>query len=192
MKQKIILIALVVSVALNLGAVGMFFIRGCAEREFGPGPRMLGEELNLTREQRNLMRENRDEMKKQTEPIVRELGAKRSELIELLKEPELDTAKRDELFKEIAQLQVQLEILVFDHMYETAQILTPEQRDVFFEHLEGKFGHGPGPLLRGGPGVHGHRGGPHGAPHGHEGQPGRYGPPTGDEGESPPPSPDTE
>jgi Spy/CpxP family protein refolding chaperone len=190
MKQKILLIALIVSVALNLGAVGMFVIRGCAEREFGPGPHMLGEKLDLTREQRNLMRENRDEMKKQTEPIMDELGAKRSELIELLKEPELNTARRDELFKEITQLQVQLEILVFDHMYETARILTPEQREVFFEHLEGKFG--PGPFLHGGPGVHGHHGGPHGAPHGHEGKPGRYGPPTGDEGESPPPPPDTE
>ena len=192
MKQKILLIALIVSVALNLGAVGMFVIRGCAEREFGPGPHMLGEELDLTREQRNLMRENRDEMKKQAEPIMGELSAKRSELIELLKESELDTAKRDELFKEIAELQVQLEILVFDHMYETARILTPEQREVFFEHLEGKFGPGPGPFLHGGPGVHGHHGGPHGGPHGHGGEPGRHGPPPGYEGESPPQSPDTE
>jgi Spy/CpxP family protein refolding chaperone len=184
-KYKILFIALIVSVALNLGAVGMFFIRGCAEREFGPEPHILGEKLDLTPEQRDLMRKNRDEMKEQAEPLRSELDEKRSEVIELMKEPEVDTAKRDELFGEITSLQVQLETLVFDHMHETVQELTPEQREIFFEHLEGKFGPGPGPFERKHPHLRGHRGGEHGTPYGHEGELGHHGPP-GYEGEPPP------
>jgi Spy/CpxP family protein refolding chaperone len=195
MKDKILIgvvIALVISVALNLGTVGTVIFLTVTKTEIHRTSGEFPERLELTPEQKETLKAKREEMKKNAEPVRRELDEKRSAVIELMKEPELDAAKRDELFNEIAELQAQLEILVFDHMYETAQELTPEQREVFFEHLEGKFGPGRGPSLHGPPHIHGHRGGTHGAPHGLEGELGRHGPPPGYEGESSPPPTDTE
>jgi Spy/CpxP family protein refolding chaperone len=195
MKDKIligVIVALVISVALNLGTAGTFIFLTVTKKEIHHESDKLSECLGLTPEQKETLKAKRKEMKKKAEPLRYELDEKRSEVIELMKEPELDTAKRDELFNEIAELQVRLELLVFDHMYETAQELTPEQREIFFEHLEGKFGPGRGPFLHGPPSVRGHHGGTHGAPYKHEGELGRHGPPPGYEGESPPPPPDTE
>ncbi|UCE27213.1 MAG: periplasmic heavy metal sensor [Candidatus Coatesbacteria bacterium] len=193
MKDKILIglvIALILSLALNVGTVGTFIFLAVVKTEVHGPSDGLGEKLELTPEQKEKFKENREDMKEQAEPIRRELDEKRSEVIELLKEPEPDTARRDELFKEIASLQVQLEILVFDHMHETAQVLTPEQREVFFEHLECKFGPGRGPFEQRHPHLRGHYGGLHGPPHGYEEGLGRHGPPPGYEGKPPPP--DTE
>jgi len=199
MKDKILiglLVALVLSLALNVGTVGTFIYLTVAKTRAHIPPEGLGEKLELTPEQKEEFKEKREEMKKRAEPIRRELDEKRSEVIELMKEPELDTAKRDELFKEIAELQVQLEILVFDHIRETAQELTPDQREIFFEQLEYEFHPG------GGPGKHGRpkddmrwrKKFKHGAPPGHESGFGPPGPAPGHEGEpfAPPEIPERE
>lgn len=197
MKDKIligVIVALVLSLALNLGTVGTFIYLAAAKMKVHSPPDGLAEKLELTPEQEETIKENREEMKKKAEPLKRELDGKRSEVIELMKEPELDTARRDELFNEIAEMQVQLEILVFDHMYETAQELTPDQREIFLGQLEHKFRPEDGPRMhgpmdgRGGPG----KGFEHGPPPGRGGEFGPPGPPPGYEGEpfAPPETPE--
>lgn len=196
MKDKILIglvIAVVLSLALNVGTVGTFiFLAVSKAKAYGP-PDGLGEKLGLTPEQKEKFKENREDMKERAEPIRRELDEKRSEVIDLLKEPEPDTARRDELFEEIAGLQVQLEILVFEHMHETVQELTPGQREVFFEQLEHEFHPGGGFGMHRRPKdairldkkfKHGHPGG-HGGklgPPGFEGEP--YTPPEAPEGKT--------
>lgn len=202
MKDKIligVIVALVLSLALNLGTVGTFIYLAVAKTKVHSPPDGLAEKLELTPEQKETIKEKREKMKKKAEPLRRELDGKRSEVIELMKDPELDTARRDELFNEIANLQIQLEILVFDHMYETAQELTPSQREIFFEQLEHKFRPENGPRMHGplrgregefgkhGPPGRGGEFGPPGPPPGYEGEP--FAPPETPEGDAgiPPP-----
>jgi Spy/CpxP family protein refolding chaperone len=126
MKQKILVIALVASVALNVGALVAFAYR-CATRPEPPGPpRPLAGELELTDEQRDAMRE---------------LHRKRGEVLELLKESEVDVARRDRLFAEIADLQMRLELMTFENMRETKSMLPPEQQERFVAHVEERFRH---------------------------------------------------
>ncbi len=153
MKQKILIIALVVSVALNVGALATFAYR-CAKRPEPPGPPCpLGQELDLTDEQRDKMRARREKAFEEMEPLRRELHAKRGEVLALLKEAEVDVARRDRLFAKIADLQMRLELLTFENMRETGDMLRPEQRERFVELVEERFrrhehfargpGHGP-------------------------------------------------
>ena len=197
MKDKIligVIVALVLSLALNLGTVGTFIYLAVAKTKAHSPPDGLTEKLELTPEQKETIKEKREEMKIKAEPLRRELDGKRSEVIELMKEPELDTARRDELFNEIAEMQIQLEILVFDHMYETAQELTPGQREIFFEQLEHKFHPEDGPRMH--RPLHEHKGPgkgfEHGPPPGRGGEFGPPGPPPGYEGEpfAPPETPE--
>jgi Spy/CpxP family protein refolding chaperone len=150
MKQRILIIALVVSVALNVGALATFVYR-CATRPEPPGPPCLERTLNLTAEQRDAMRAQREKAFEEMEPLRRQLDAKRGEVLALLKEPEVDVARRDKLFGEIADLQTQMELLTFNNMRATRELLRPEQRERFtglveerFRHRHEHFERGPG------------------------------------------------
>jgi Spy/CpxP family protein refolding chaperone len=141
MKQKILVIALVASVALNVGALVAFAYR-CATRPEPPGPpRPLAGELELTDEQRDAMREQHDKACEEMEPLRRELHRKRGEVLELLKESEVDVARRDRLFAEIADLQMRLELMTFENMCETKSMLPPERQERFVAHVEERFRH---------------------------------------------------
>jgi len=162
MKQKVLLVALVVSVGLNVGAFAMLLYRrsveGAPERE----PHPLAVALDLTEDQREMMRARRERMLDEMEPLRKQLHAKRGEVLALLKEPEVDAARRDRLFAEIANLQMRLELKVFEDMRETMRMLTPEQQERFLKHLDEGFRRKHEHFARGpvhGPGGHefGHR-----------------------------------
>lgn len=141
MRQKILIIALVVSVALNVGALAMFaYCRATTPKPPEP-PGRLAEELGLTDEQREMMRGQREKSCREMEPLRREMDRKRSEVLALLEKPEVDVARRDQLFAEIAELQMRMELLAFENMRETGDILRPEQRERFLELVEERFRH---------------------------------------------------
>jgi len=151
MKQKVLVIALVASAALNVGALAAFAYRRATAPEMPAPPDRMARELGLTDEQRDAMRERHEKACKEMEPLRRELHRKRGEVLELLKQPEVDVAQRDRLFAEIADLQMQLELSAFDNMCETKNMLPPEQRERFLAHVEERFryrhehfGRGPG------------------------------------------------
>lgn len=161
MKQKILIIALVVSVALNVGALVTLAYRSATRPEPPRTPCPLSQELDLTDEQRDAMRAQREKTFEEMEPLRREMHKKRGEVLALLKEKEVDVARRDRLFAEIAELQMQMEILTFNNMRATRELLRPEQRERFMGLVEERFRHrhehferGPG---RHGPGGHGIR-----------------------------------
>ncbi len=157
MKQKILIIALVVSVALNVGALATFAYRSVTRPEAPQAPCSLAQELDLTDEQRDKMRARREKKFEEMEPLRRELHAKRGDVLALLKEAEVDVARRDRLFAEIADLQMRLELLTFENMRETGDMLRPEQRERFVELVEERFRHRHEHFARGpapGPGGH--------------------------------------
>lgn len=158
MKQKILIIALVASVALNVGALATFAYRSATMPKPPEPPGRLAEELGLTDEQRETMRARREKTFEEMKPLRRQLHAKRGEVLELLKEPEVDAARRDKLFAEIADLQMRLELRAFENMYETKRLLRPEQQERFVGHIEERFRHRRERFARGhvrGPGGHG-------------------------------------
>ena len=158
MKQKILIIALVASVALNVGALATFAYRSAVKREAPGPPRPLARELGLTDEQRDTMRARREKTFDEMKPLRKQLHAKRGDVLALLKEPEVDAARRDRLFAEIARLQMQLELKAFENMCEMKRMLRPEQRERFVKHVEERFRHRREHFARGhahGPGGHG-------------------------------------
>jgi len=141
MKTKILVIALTVSAAINLLVLGMVIYSVWLRKEFGPpvpGPR-LEKLLNLSPEQRDRIRAMREVMAMETEPIRKELDAKRLEILKLLKEPEVNKIQGDSLLAEIANLQVQLELRQVESAIAIRDMLTPEQRKLFFRHMEEEF-----------------------------------------------------
>jgi Spy/CpxP family protein refolding chaperone len=165
MKDKVILIIMIVSLAFNLGVLAMFgtfIIRGYISHHQGP---LIEEDmkrrLDLTPEQEEEIEEIRGEMHNEIEPLRKEMEKKRREAFNLLQEPELDIEKRDRLFTEIADLQIQIEMAMFNHLHGIKGELTPEQQEIFLDTMEericpkgGPMGPGPGR----GPGRPGFRG----------------------------------
>jgi len=139
MKQKVLVIALVVSLALNVGAIVAFAYRRATMPRLPEPPERMAEELGLTDEQREAMRAQHEKAFKEMEPLRRDLHSKRGEVLALLKESEVEVAKRDRLFAEIADLQTRLELAAFENMYETKNMLPPEQRERFVAHVEERF-----------------------------------------------------
>jgi Spy/CpxP family protein refolding chaperone len=97
------------------------------------------------------MKVMREAMAAEIEPIRRELDARRLEIPELVRQPEVDTLKRNELFAQIADLQTQLELKLFQNAIAIRNILTPEQQRLFFQPMDEEFQRRGGPL---GPGHH--------------------------------------
>lgn len=154
---KILVVVLIVSVVINLAAVLTFGFywwnegspkRDVSQRGMAEGPdwraSRLGHRLNLTDEQIKAMDAGREEMRSKTSSLQRKLSEKRKELTALLREPELDRARADALFKEIATLQTELEVLAFEKLREVSKILTPEQREQFLELYERRLRMRPG------------------------------------------------
>ena len=141
MRQTLLIIALDVSVALNVGALVTFAYRRATMPKPPEPPGRLAEELGLTDEQREMMRGQREKSCREMEPLRREMDRKRSEVLVLLEKPEVDVARRDQLFAEIAELQMRMELLAFENMRETRDILRPEQRERFLELVEERFRH---------------------------------------------------
>jgi Spy/CpxP family protein refolding chaperone len=151
--KKLLIIALIVSVGVNLGVLSIFLFHLWNGHEMEHPMHKIMEQMKLTPEQKELMKEERERFEQKTEPIKDELAGKRSEVFDLLKETEVNTDQRDRLFSETAQLQAELEMMVFEHLGQVKQILTPEQQEIFFQHLEMELPHdggdhpfGPPPL----------------------------------------------
>jgi Spy/CpxP family protein refolding chaperone len=150
MKHKIVIVALVVSVALNVGALATYVYRRATAPKMPEPPGRFAEELGLTEEQHEMMHAQREKAFREMEPLRQRMDRKRSEVLALLKEPEIDVARRDRLFAEIADLQMQMELLTFNNMCQTRDMLRPEQRERFVDMVEERFRHrhehfGPGP-----------------------------------------------
>jgi len=141
--KNVLIIILCVSLAVNLmvvSAISVFFFTRHAKPPI-EGPvapwalegrdwhkSHLRRRLNLTDEQVATLNKGQAEIQEKAKLINVELMKKRRELIELLKDPDTDSAQADFIFQEIVTLQTQLETMVFHNMSRMKDILTPEQR----------------------------------------------------------------
>jgi len=144
MRRKALIVTLIVSLSISAG-LNMCFLGVAAYgiwriKMGGQPPMQLAKHiLHLNEEQMDTMTVIGKESFMKMESIQEELDARKKELLNLIKEPELDTVRQEELFAEIATLQTQLDRQVFKGIYRVKKMLTPEQQERFFDLLEEKM-----------------------------------------------------
>lgn len=162
MSKRVLIVALIISAAINVGAVLTLsyywleersFKRAIPSRSMPEGDRwrrsFLRHKLNLTEEQTNAIDVKHQEMMSSISPLRHELLVRRRELMSLLRETELNKARAGTLLREIASLQTKVDSQVFENLCQIRDILTPEQQKRFFVLLEERqrypMGMGPPP-----------------------------------------------
>jgi Spy/CpxP family protein refolding chaperone len=146
---------LVFSLALNLGGLVTFgYLRYHAHREVMtdhlPPPQSLREiwrTLNLETEQRRVLESLLPEHRRRVRDLRAELGQKRFELFEMLKEGSAAWPGIQEKVKEVSALQGKLEEEVLRFSLDFQEHLKPEQRAAFITFVERRM-----PNVQGGKG----------------------------------------
>ncbi len=146
MKSKGLLIALIISLGVNLGAVGTFTYYAIRkanpklmwkewEKKDDKTWQRLGEKLELTSEETEKIREQFRYGFKETRPLNMEFKPHRDSLIELMKQPELDTARLRELLAREEQMQSKVNLLLFSNLYKTKEMLPDEKQEEFIDFV---------------------------------------------------------
>jgi len=148
MKSKLMVIVLVISLAINIGIVSVVVHKHFARRGFlgggpaffarrAPGP-MFSKMLDLTKEQKDKIGIFQEETHKYTSPLMKNLQEKRKKLFEMVKSGKVDQKKKQELLKEISELQVQIESVTVDSIVKMRGAMTEEQLKKM-DKLQGRF-----------------------------------------------------
>lgn len=149
MKRNILVLALIFSVAVNigiLGSVGYHWLkkkggeRHHQEAQHSPLG-FLAKELRLSPSQIREIESLRKSLEPKLEEIREKLREKRAQLVNMLKEPEHDSAKINLLIKEIESLQTKLQKIAINHLLQEKKILTPEQQEKFFSIVSKRLFH---------------------------------------------------
>lgn len=121
-----------------------------------PGPDTgAWKKMNLTEEQKSTLKSIRSETQKQMIDIRASLQKKRIDMKEMVDGESGDRAAFERLSREIADLQVQQKMLLFDTDQKVMKNLNPEQQKMWKEmkakrmHKAMRRGRGPGQQMRG-------------------------------------------
>jgi len=152
MKKNLRTLAIIFSVVLNLVFVGsyVYYRSGLLP----PAGRQadhalpLYEHLDLSREQLARFGPLRNSFHAFVDEQGRKIKAKQLELAGLLAQENPDRPTIDSTQEEIQALQRQMQVMVIDHLLEESTILTPEQRQKFFELIKGRIEKSAGPRPR--------------------------------------------
>jgi len=169
MNRNWLLIVLVFSLALNVGAVGTFAYLRYQDRPSAGQPAPLDQgavtlpeiwsSLDLDQEQQRTMRSLMPEHRRRIMGFRMEMQQKRQELFKLMQTGESSWRAIQSKIQEISGLQRKLEEEVVHFVLETQKILKPEQKAAFLKVMEhclafrgGGMGQPCGPGLRRGKG----------------------------------------
>ena len=89
-------------------------------------------DLELTQEQKDAFRELLTDTHYDIKPLIEEMHALRTEMDELLREEEIDTAVIEKKILDLASLKSSMTAIALTAKLDGAQILTPEQRESIF------------------------------------------------------------
>jgi Spy/CpxP family protein refolding chaperone len=148
MSKKLIVIILIISVAINIATLctfGFFWFTRHRQNEpfhFHPPGNIknwakhpIARDLELTQEQLLEMQKMRDEMEMDAAHLRADLYKKRQELMDMLKQDEINDAKVDTIINEISNLQAQHEKKIITGFRRIKDILTQEQQERLGEIL---------------------------------------------------------
>lgn len=128
---------LVLTVAIAAGAT-YFFLRSlppriCQEATTGLyTPHLWVHELSLTRSQKKKLEPLEAELSRNLESIQLESAGKRITLCRLLKNESIRKKDMDRYAKQLAAVEVEKKKLIIGHLIAIRDILTPEQKNKFF------------------------------------------------------------
>lgn len=141
MKDRIILILLIISLAMNAGIIGtMLYRRSQPDRNFRVCMPEDFRPMNLNEEQKMQLHLLADEFRTDNDSIFYEIHMKRVHLTELLRQDRVDSQSVCELIDEIALLQAQSEKQMILNIHEVKKILTPEQFEIMMQTLGRRVG----------------------------------------------------
>jgi Spy/CpxP family protein refolding chaperone len=131
-KQRILIIALVVLVLLNITTLSFLWMTKYdkhphrSKKNKPHVEQYLTRKLDLSTEQAKSFKLAREQHFEQTHELQRSLHDNRKKLTELLSDA--DTSKQNELFQKIANQNIQIEKLNFQHLQNLRSVCTDEQK----------------------------------------------------------------
>ena len=134
MKQSIKILAVIFSVALNIAFLAGYGIRKLSDRS-----KYAYEEVDLSKEQLAHMQNARDRFLRDLNEIGNDIIKRQIETMDLIAANSVDRRAIEKKFEEIQLLQQSMHQRVVEHLLEHKQILTPAQREKFFEVLKSRI-----------------------------------------------------
>lgn len=153
--------------SLNLAALGTIVYKTRASEEGSAQTGAIGDVLRLTPEQSEAIELRRASFAEDSERIGSELETVREELLDAVRRDATEPSALWPRIDEMSRLQARLERQAVEQLLHESELLTPEQRDRYFTHVQGR-------MQRGGGCGYGSRGRQQGRP-GDGGPPGRGG-----------------
>jgi hypothetical protein len=143
MRNKWLALALVLSVAINIGvfgSVGYRLVRGkpsadCIEESSGSALDRLAAEIGFSSEQTRAFADLRNSFEPRIQSLRDGLMEKRTRLVEAIKPPEASLEGLLPYVEEIEALQAELQKLVVDQMLKEKALLTGEQQKKFLSMI---------------------------------------------------------
>ncbi|HSZ24500.1 MAG TPA: periplasmic heavy metal sensor [Cytophagaceae bacterium] len=142
--NKILIVALVSMVVLNIGTLGFIyyksqhhkrFVKSEWRNEFNKGE-FLSKRLNFTEEQEVAFRKLRKEHKKEKDAVKAKIDSLRKQEFELLKNDPYDATTANVLASEIGANQKEIELLMSKHFLAVKALCTKEQLSDFNELID--------------------------------------------------------
>ncbi len=147
MKPKALILLFIISLGINVGLIARLVWqrptpKGIEESYIRHGWRRGGLRHRLNLDENQLKRiEAIHESTFARMNLLREtLKLKRRELIEILREEQVDKSRIEALIKEIANRQAEIELGFTENILMIKKVLKPEQQQVFFELFRERFG----------------------------------------------------
>jgi len=146
MKRKLVIFAVILFTLFNLSAFSaLAYQRWISRKNLGPAqwgePEMrMFRRLGLNNGQLSRVRKSRVLFFEKTEPLARRAHDLNIKVFRLLREDTPDTLAIFALIDSIGSIQNQLQKEAIIHIVNEGDIYTPEQRDRFFNLIEGRMG----------------------------------------------------
>ncbi|MCJ7586290.1 MAG: Spy/CpxP family protein refolding chaperone [Candidatus Aminicenantes bacterium] len=142
MKNKLAKSGLLLLSVINVTALLTFayhrWVQPKADRAatFPVSPVCLEESLSLNGAQKKCLKDIRLSFGREAETVQARMREKRKALVDEIKSDTPDLAAVGKLIEEISGLQAEIQKMAVSHLFEEKQLLTPEQKEIFFRLFE--------------------------------------------------------
>jgi hypothetical protein len=146
MKNKWLILILLLSLAMNLAAISTIFYHWFETRKFPPPP---GAEFALDGPMNRLLRPSPEQLEsikccrmrfhQEIRPLQEQIQGNRRQILELLMQPKIDTLQITALQDSVSGLQQKMQQKVVRHMIEQRQFLNENQYRVIFQKIGRRF-----------------------------------------------------
>jgi len=147
MKNKIWILILVLSLAMNAGGAAMLGLRFVQTRNagnskgcfFATKDTYLYTLLGLSQEQLALITPLAHDFHEELYKLSSEIHEKRNNMIALMEQDSFDIEQVNLIRKDMLSIQSAIQQRVFEHILKMKQLLRPEQKEAFFKALRQSF-----------------------------------------------------